>query len=231
MVKKYFLIKLKLIFYTYIIFLLVGCNNSTKERDFQIRKKQTNKVAFQKLENKFITGDFDGDNIIDTLNQTYFSRNIKNTLTEIPVIDDHDSLTDYYFKNDIQATLKSKKTNLKNLDLGICFGTYSLINIRDNNNDHKDEIALVIDYCDFSVLNSCKIYSFCNNDWKLLNQFNISENAFFYAKDEKLNPNIITGFLEKKKNKWFYTDYLENLQSDNPEIETLIKPLKIKSCN
>ena len=57
---------------------------------------------------------------------------------------------------------------------------------RKENNDKKDEIALVIDYCDYSSLNSCVIYSLCNNNWKIIKHFTINETSFDYIENEKL---------------------------------------------
>ncbi len=200
------------------IFLLVGATNSTKA-----------KIQFEKLESKSVIGDFNGDKKLDTLFETHTSKNEKNGITEVPFIDDYDTMVDYYYKNSIQTSLKSSNKKIKNLDLGTSFGVYCLINIGDNNNDKKDELALVIDYCDFSNLNSCKIYSLCNNNWTMIHHFAIHEAAFEYADGEILDPNKIGDYLQKKKGKWFYADAFELLESDDSIVK--MKPLKIKKCN
>ncbi len=200
------------------IFLLVGATNSTKA-----------KIQFEKLESKSVIGDFNGDKKLDTLFEIHTSKNEKNGITEVPFIDDYDTMVDYYYKNSIQTSLKSSNKKIKNLDLGTSFGVYCLINIGDNNNDKKDELALVIDYCDFSNLNSCKIYSLCNNNWTMIHHFAIHEAAFEYADGEILDPNKIGDYLQKKKGKWFYADAFEVLESDDSIVK--MKPLKIKKCN
>lgn len=200
------------------IFLLVGFKHATKKE-----------MQLEQLERKSIIGDFDGDKKADTLFEIHTSGEKDSIITEIPFIDDYDKTVDYYFKNSIRTSLKSSNKKIKELDLGTSFGVYCLINIGDNNNDRKDEIALVIDYCDFSNLNSCKIYSLCNNNWKMINHFSIHEAAFEYSEGEKLDPNIIGDYLQKKDGKWFYADALEVLQSDDTIIK--MKPLKIKKCN
>ena len=186
------------------------------------------KVKLEKLESKSIIGDFDGDKRNDTLFEIHTSGNNKNIITEVPFIDDYDNMVDYYFKKSIRTSLKSSNKKIKNLDLGISFGVYCLINIGDNNNDKKDEIALVIDYCDYSSLNSCVIYSLCNNNWKIIKHFTINETSFDYIENEKLDPNKIGDYLEKKNGKWFYADALEAFQSDDTIVK--MKPLKIKKC-
>jgi hypothetical protein len=216
-------IKISLIFFS--IFIVISCTNKNKV------VIASPKIKLQKLFSESITGDFDGDKKIETLFEIHTSKDDKNIITEIPFINDFDSLTDYFYKHDIQTSLKSSNSKIKNLDLGVSYSAFFLINIGDNNHDNKDEVALVIDYCDYSLLNSCKIYSFCNNEWKELQQFEINENAFSYGKNEKLNPTIIRGFLEKKNKAWYYMDYLEYMKNDSLRVETLMKPLKIKNCN
>ncbi len=200
------------------IFILVGFTNSS-----------TKKMKLEQLESKSIIGDFDGDKKADTLTEIHTSEEENNIITEIPFINDYDNLVDYYFKHSIRTSLKSSNKRIKDLDLGTSFGVYCLINIGDNNGDKKDEIALVIDYCDFSNLNSCKIYSLCNNNWKMIYHFAIHEAAFDYIEGEKLDPNKIGDYLQKKKGKWFYADALEVLKSYDTIMK--MKPLKIKKCN
>ncbi len=182
----------------------------------------------EKLESKSIIGDFDGDKKTDTLFEIHTSGDYKKVITEVPFIDEYDNMVDYYFKNSIRTSLKSSNNKIKNLDLGISFGVYCLINIGDNNNDKKDEIALVIDYCDYSSLNSCIIYSFCNNNWEIIKHFTINENSFDYIESEKLEPNKINNYLEKKDGKWFYADALEIFRSYDTIMK--MKRLKIKKC-
>ena len=200
------------------IFILVGFTNSS-----------TKKMKLEQLKSKSIIGDFDGDKKADTLAEIHISEKENNIITEIPFINDYDNLVDYYFKHSIRTSLKSSNKRIKDLDLGTSFGVYCLINIGDNNGDKKDEIALVIDYCDFSNLNSCKIYSLCNNNWKMIHHFAIHEAVFDYIEGEKLEPNKIGDYLQKKKGIWFYADALEVLESDDTIMK--MKPLKIKKCN
>ncbi|MEC4004954.1 hypothetical protein OX283_009825 [Flavobacterium sp. SUN052] len=182
------------------------------------------------MTSSFIVGDFNGDKKLDTLTEIHTSENQKHIITEIPFINDFDSTVWYYSKHDIQTSLKSSNKNINQLDLGWSFGTYCLINIGDNNNDQKDEVALVIDYCDWSLLNSCKIYSYCSNEWKELQSFEVNENAFSYGKNEVLDPTKIRDFLENRNGKWFYKDYFEYIKNDSNEKPTLMQPIKIKIC-
>ena len=75
-----------------------------------------------------------------------------------------------------------------------------MINLGDLNKDKKDEIALVVDVPDYSQLNTCHIYSLCNNQWTEIKRFSIHEGAFTFGKGEDAhNFEEIRGFLEKEK--------------------------------
>lgn len=69
-------------------------------------------------------------------------------------------------------------------------GTYCLINLGDNNNDGKDEVAVVPDLPDYS--NTCHIYTLCSHHWTELKMFSINEGGFTFPKE------AVPGFLEKE---------------------------------
>lgn len=184
-------------------------NSQTLERD----------VNNLQLANKSIVGDFDGDGRKDTLNEILISFLDNNVIQTIP----------NYYKNDdneIENWLNKRKTRLCLIfksdtllvsdNFADSYNLYCLINLGDLNKDGKDEIAFVVNYLDVSSINSCKIYSYCNGKWELKKRFTIHEDAF-----DKKFKNGIKGFLEKRKNKWFYTE-LEN--------DEKIKILHLEKC-
>lgn len=220
--------KIKLLLVVISIFLVSGCTNATKKKVVAPIKKKEAKATFDRLSSEFVIGDFDGDKVNDTLCEIHTSEKDGKIITQIPIFDDYDGEVKYYYKHDIQTTLKPNKSSISPLELGVSFGTYCLINIGDNNKDGKDELAVVIAYCDFSMMNSCKIYTLCGSDWKLINHFTVHENSFYHEENEKINPNQIEGYLEQKSGKWFYADAWEILQAD--DTLSKLKPLKIKKC-
>jgi hypothetical protein len=123
----------------------------------------------------------------------------------------------------LRLTINNNKTDT--LHLGTAHGLYCLINIGDNNADGKDEIALVIDRLDFSRVNSCQIYSICNNKWTLLKQFSIHEGSFDFTTDKAPKFDNIKDFLEKQNGKWVYKDYL---QDDYERLEDVGKMMTLK---
>jgi hypothetical protein len=221
-------------FYIILVFIMSCSNfdskkNETKSIDTltQIKLKTSN-FKFVHLDKLSITGDFNGDGKIDTLVENTISGLNKLPIDSIPNYGELDSLARFFDKVESVLTLTLINRKCDTLHFGSpAKGLYCLINIGDNNNDKKDEIALVIDYCDFSNCNSCLIYTLCENKWIELKTFKIHENAFEFNGDSKPIFKQIKGFLEYRKNKWFYIDYNDwfNAESDK---DTILKMLKIK---
>jgi hypothetical protein len=126
---------------------------------------------------------------------------------------------------EVILTLKNRKCDT--LHLGSGGGLYCLINIGDINKDKKDEIAFVVDNYGFTNISLCTIYTICGTEWNELKSFQIHESAFDYEAKNISDFKQIKGFLEYRKNKWFFIDYQDwfNAESDK---DTILKPLKIK---
>ncbi len=194
----------------------------------------TNAIQLHALNKLFVTGDFDGDGKTDTLFQHNFS--LANQ-TEIynapdPFKNEWDTVVNWFYRQDPQIYICVHKTGQDTIKLGEGQGLYCLLNIGDNNKDGKDEIAFVVDYLDYSRVNSCKIYSLCDNKWIQLKQIGIHEDAFNF--NSELNPHPvfpeINEYLEKHNGKWMYKDYTEEVTE--PDTYTgEMKELVIDLCN
>nr|WP_199000569.1 hypothetical protein [Flavobacterium sp. ASV13] len=220
------------VFQLIVLLLCFSCSKADKKlnnlkTDFNktvnASKETDKKKSFHKLEKLFCIGDFDGDGKRDTIFQHNFSKLKKEEIENAPdpAKNEWEDIIKWFTRQDSDVYLAFNKTNQDTLHLGTAQGLYCLLNIGDINFDNKDEIAFVVDYLDFSNLNSCKIYSLCNGKWVELKQFNINESAFDFA-STKIIPSDIKDYLEKKDNKWFYRD---NLQSD-PKMQLL----KLEKC-
>ena len=212
----------------------LSCNSQTKKRVniSTIIKTADDKLKPHKLKKLFVLGDFDGDKKQDTIFQHNYSRL---TRTEIenspdPLQNDWDTVVKWFNEQDADIYLTLNKNIQDTLHLGTAQGLYCLLNINDNNADGKDEIALVIDYLDFSKVNSCKIYSLCNKKWVLLNQFSILESSFDFATSKAPIFNNIKDFLEKRNGKWVYKDYSQESYETQETVKKMME-LKIKKCN
>lgn len=212
---------------------LLSCTSQTKKTvdNSTVTKTSDDKVKLHKLEKLFVFGDFDGDGKQDTIFQHNFSRQTK---TEIeysadPFQNEWDTVVKWFYDQDADLYLTINKSNQDILRLGTAQGLYCLINIGDNNADGKDEMALVIDYLDFSRVNSCKIYSLCKDKWILLKQFGVHEDAFDFTSDKAPLFENIKEYLEYANGKWVYKDYLQD-GYDKPEDVGRMLLLKLDRC-
>lgn len=187
-------------------------------------------VKLHTLKKLFARGDFDGDGREDTVYQHNYSRRTKTEIDNSPdpFQNEWDTVVKWFFDHESDVYLTIHKNGQDTLRLGPAQGLYCLINIGDINADGKDEIALVIDYLDFSNVNSCKIYSVCNNKWTLLKQFGVHEDAFNFTADKAPNFDSIKGYLEKQNDTWVYSDYSQDYDSGKEVGEMLA--LKLDRC-
>ena len=212
---------------------LLSCNSRTEKTvdNSTVSKTADNSIKLHKLEKQFVVGDFDGDGKQDTIFQHNFSRLTKNEIeySADPFQNDWDTVVKWFYDQDANLYLTINKNNKDTLNLGTAQGLYCLINIGDNNADGKDEIALVIDYLDFSRVNSCKIYTLCKDKWTLLKQFGVHEDSFDFTTDKAPIFDNIKDFLEKQNGKWVYKDYSQD-GYDNPEDVGKMLTLKLDRC-
>lgn len=203
--------------------------NQLDSIDKSIPMPADNKIKFHKLKKLFVVGDFDCDKKLDTIFQHNYSRlkkaEIENSAD--PFQNEWDTVVKWFYDQDADLYLTINNNNQDTLHLGTGQGLYCLINIGDNNADGKDEIALVIDYLDYSRVNSCKIYSLCKDKWTLLKQFGIHEDAFNFTSDKAPLFDNIKDFLEKQNGKWFYKDYSQECYEKQEDVG---KMLTLKLC-
>ena len=214
-----------------VVFIFLSCKKEyTIKKSFSNNKVQ--KLKMHKLEKLLVTGDFDGDKKLDTLFQHNFSKLNKKEIkiAPDPFKNDWENVVDWFYKQDSYVYLSTNENNADKLSLTTAQGLYCLINIGDNNSDGKDEIALVVDLCDFSSLNSCNIYTLCNKKWEKLKQFGVREDSFDYISGVRPIKYIeIKGYLENHNRKWFYKDN-DQIDYDTPNDVGKMKELVIRKC-
>jgi len=215
-----------------ILLIFLECSFIQKQKTLsEDSSNKINKLSSQDtlvyLKKFSLTGDFNGDGKLDTINQNVIIANSKKQIDYFPS-SQWDTIENYFdrIKADVILTVKNQKCDT--LHLGSGGGLYCLINIGDNNKDKKDEIAIVVDYYNFTNISPCNIYTLCNNKWKVLKSFKIHENAFDYEGQNIPDFKQIKGFLEYRKNKWLYIDY-EDLFNAETDKDTILKPLIIKN--
>lgn len=215
-----------------VIITFFSCKNENTSSKETISGNKIEKLKMHKLEKLFVTGDFNGDKKLDTLFQHNFSELNKKEIDSAldPHQNDWEDVVDWFFKQESYVYLSTNENNADKLYLTTAQGLNCLINIGDNNSDGKDEIAIVIDLCDFSRINSCNIYSICENKWTKLKQFGIHEGSFDYEKGQRpIRYLEIKDYLEKHNGKWFYKDN-DQIDYDTPQEAGKMKELKIDKC-
>jgi len=220
----------------YILTLILGllsCIGRTERKadNSAVSATADNKIKLHKLEKLFVTGDFDGDGKQDTILQHNFSRLTKAEIeySADPFQNEWDTVVKWFYDQDPDLYLTITKRSTDTLRLGTAQGLYCLINVGDINADSKDEIALVVDYLDFSRVNSCKIYSLCKGKWTLLKEFGVHENSFDFTTEKTPIFESIKGHLEKQNGKWVYKAYSQ-VNSENQEDSGEMLTLKLDRC-
>lgn len=221
----------KIIISCLVVIIFLSCKRE-KHNEIPVFQSKVERLEMHKLEKLFVIGDFNGDDELDTLFQHNYSNLNKKEIDSAPdpYLNKWEDVVDWFFKQELQVYLSMNRSNSDTLHLTTARGLNCLINIGDTNRDGKDEVALVVDLCDFSRINSCKIVTLCENKWVQLKQFGIREDAFDYIKGEKPSKNKeIKGYLEKHNEKWFYKDNDQQLYETEEEIDKM-KELKIEKC-
>ncbi len=211
------------------ILLLSFTEKSAKNSSSVIAAGDT--IKFHKLKKLTVVGYFDGDRIQDTIFQHNFSRLTKTEIDNSadPYQNEWETFVKWFYEQDADMFLTINNNKHDTLHLGPAQGLYCLINIGDNNADGKDEIALVIDYLDWSRMNSCLIFSLCEGKWTLLKQFGVHEDAFNFTTEEAPLFNNVKNFLEYEHGKWVYKDYLDD-GYNNPKDFGKMMQLKLDRC-
>lgn len=206
-----------------IILALSACNG--QEGELVADEVDSSAIILHELEKLSVVGDFSGNGKADTIVQHNYSRLRKTEIDSSPdpQRNDWDTVVKWFYAEDSELFLTSTQKMLDTLHLGVAQGLYCLLNLGDNNSDGKDEIAFVVDYLDYSNVNSCCIYTWCNG-WELLKSFQINESAFDYGLNNQLPEESIQGFLEKHNGVWKCC----SLSVDNTENSML--DLEINRC-
>ncbi len=165
---------------------ILGCQSRTTNKESLDSKQAQNETSGDTFTDRLmITGDFDGDGKIDTLTESFIS-SINGKETNKYADLEYDSLVKLtILKKPISRLISTKLQHLIiNNDNFQLFGLSFLKNEGDIDNNGTDEIGLVVDWADWSDVNSYKIYTYKNNSWTELLNFEIRENDI-----DELNKN------------------------------------------
>lgn len=209
---------------------LVSCSSDHKVSLLQ----QAGNEGFHPLTKLFVVGDFNGDHLLDTLKQSTYSAlsNKEIEMAPDPFQHEWDTVVSWFYEQDANVCLTMGKWGKDSIRFGVAHGLYCLLNIGDNNKDGKDEVAVVVDWLDYTSVNRCRILSLCNDKWVILKEFYIHEDAFNFTNETRPVFAQINEYLEPSANGWLFNDYDEQFSDEaNPDMIGKLRPLSIERCN
>ena len=158
-----------------IFIVLISCERKVNT-EVNINIVEENQIICDSLFKSVLVGDFNGDNLQDTLNEFLISSINHKSIDVIPKIE-YDSLVNYIHKLEPSLSFQSSNKKIPNLNLTktASFGVFYAKNEGDLNGDGCDEISVVVDWADWSQCNSCQIYSLKKNEWIQIGQFDVRE--------------------------------------------------------
>lgn len=229
-----------LLFFFFIVF--VACAVTPKSVEQRSEAAVTTQDAIQTegvigyyktFKGGVLYGDFDGDRSVDTVREELISMETRMRIDSFP--DPYsigwDSLVTYGDRNGFMPILTSSCPGPDTLSSTIALGYYVVLNVGDINHDQRDEIALVPDLLDFSNLNTCRVYTLCDGQWKQVGGFAVNEDAFDYPEGKKdYEFHDIPGFLERRKGVWKFKDYDKSIHARTEAKAEKMRTLKTKRC-
>jgi hypothetical protein len=158
-------------------------------------------------------GDFNGDGKEDQLKETLISVVKNQSIDALPQLE-YDSLVSFINEKKPVLNLKSENKNIPELILtkNASFGLLWINNEGDLDNDGADEVSVVIDWADWSQVNSCIVCSLKKDKWIEYAKFDVREWQISQNPDFK-------GFIMKNK-KGIY-----EVSTFDSEMNEVLKPL------
>jgi hypothetical protein len=174
------------------ILLIAGCPNYSSVAQNVSSTTNTPKVI--PIIRKSISGNFIADGKTDTLKESVIS-SINNQEIDKYIDVDYDSLVCLIVMSKPICRLQSSelKPLIIKSNTWQLFGLAYLKNEGDLNNDGTDEVGLIVDWADWSNINSYQVYTYKNNEWKEILTFEIRDSDL----DELKNTIDSKGFLYK----------------------------------
>lgn len=156
-----------------------------------------------------IVGDFNGDGSVDTLYESYISSITKLELEKVPDYND--------FERNIELTIQNKPltriySNLVGVDTLNVTKEYQQSGLRnfmclgDLNSDNHDEFGFMINWADYSNLNTFHIYSLKGNTFKNIFSFRMNEYVNFDSDNLFQDGTFIRAVGNKTIEYKFYSD-------------------------
>lgn len=212
-----------------IVFLLaligVKCNWNNGDSAHIPTNVSTQDIIIQETQPKYIVGHFTGKDANDTLRFQYYSGVDGAEITRIPSMEnDWDSIIEWFNrKHQIHSFVACEYDTLF---FESAYNLFCFFNIGDVNHDGVDEFAMVVNWLDYSGLNSCRIYSICNHKNTLLKVFEIHESVFLQKDSQDTSFIGIKGVLEKENDEWKFHKFISDVAEGG-----IMDVLQLEKCN
>jgi hypothetical protein len=170
----------------FVLILMDGCheNQNTQTPALVVPEKSTENTApkYRMGERFKVTGDFNGDSIIDTVYESYISAiSGRETYMDMDTTD---------WEENIKMIIDNKPvsrlyTSIKGVDTFVVTndpqlrGLLRLENLGKINGENSDKLGYVINWADFSNINSYHIIALSQNKWEEIYSFPINEAVNF----------------------------------------------------
>ncbi len=180
----------------------------------QEKQEYENEVVYDALFKNVILGDFNGNGKEDELKETLISEVNNESIDALPQLE-YDSLAALVNNKKPVLSLRSSNGDIPELLISKnpSFGLLWIKNEGDLDNDGSDEISVIVDWADWSQVNSCTVYSLKKDEWLEYAKFDVRE----WQISKKTDFN---GFIVKNK-KGIY-----EVSTFDSEMNEVLKPLK-----
>jgi hypothetical protein len=164
-----------------LLLLSLACHHSPKSQNYPDHPKGTvsaTQVKKEFGERYFISGDFNGDKIIDTIFESYISRKTRRETYKTLDANDQGNNLELIVANEPVSRLYSSTGIFDTFvvtDNSQQAGVFLLANVGDINGDHKDEFGYAVSWVDFSSLNTYHLMTVDSGRVKEIFRFQIHE--------------------------------------------------------
>lgn len=205
-----------------LFFALTGikCDWNDGSPVFSPSDASTKDIILQDIQPQYVIGHFTGKDANDTLRFQYFSRVDGVKITKIPTMEnDWDSIIEWF--NRTHQIHSFVACDCDTLFFESAYDLFCFFNVGDVIFDGVDEFAMVVNWLDYSNLNSCRIYSICDHKFSLLKVFEIHESAFLREGVQDTSFVGIKDYLEKERGVWRFHEYCSDEVDENGEMKIL----------
>lgn len=166
-------------------------------------------IATEYIYRTTLKGDFDGDGTTEILYESMLSH-VTGKQIDLVVYENfpggfHDPYAGLVVAVcDLKPSLKLKSPDgFQDLKLNHTYQIFGILDIKNLGNINEipgDEFALIVDWADWSNVNTCQIYSLINNEWNQIFDFEIRDGF----SDGDFRFSLINEVLEFRDNAWYY---------------------------